>query len=173
MLQYTCEGEDLVQCSTAKMKTEIVLLTPGRPVPQCFLQCPGTDFPRDAWNYDLRVVRKLKPPPHLPIHWHCPQPPCDVAQVCQTIQPNNIQCFKEFRVNVIHSEGRPNASVVSALMSPSWSSVENILKVCPQLKSEELHLVNLLLKQQRVCQNLSDFFFAYWYFSTATEHSSS
>ncbi|KAI3366681.1 hypothetical protein L3Q82_009355, partial [Scortum barcoo] len=56
-----------------------------------------------SWNtLSGPLFKKRDHHPSLPLQRHCPQPPCNVAEVCQPRQPHNIQRLEVLRADLIH-----------------------------------------------------------------------
>uniref|UniRef100_A0A3B4BHF7 Uncharacterized protein n=1 Tax=Periophthalmus magnuspinnatus TaxID=409849 RepID=A0A3B4BHF7_9GOBI len=72
---------------------------------------PGIDLTGKAEECDSPVIG-IHPPvslliqrdhhPGLPIQWHCPRPPRDVAETCQPRHPRNIQRHEVIGTDLVH-----------------------------------------------------------------------
>ena len=114
-LQDSTEGVELVQCSTSRVKTSLVLLNPRFDYPaDPSLQNPWVDLPREAEECDppmvgthppVSLLKKRDRYPDLPIKRYRPRWPCNVAESRQPRQPYNFQGLKELQANLIHPRG--------------------------------------------------------------------
>ncbi|TWW54348.1 hypothetical protein D4764_0154740 [Takifugu flavidus] len=120
-LEDPAEGVELVNYSTPRTKPTLLLLN-LREAEECDPPIVGT-------HPSVPLLKKRDYHPGLPIQWHRPRCPRDVAELCQPRQPYNIQSLKELRADLIHPRGLATEEFFDYLGNFSPGD----MRACPQV----------------------------------------